>query len=240
METLLDVHTHSVASGHAYSTIQEMAHRATELRLQVLGITEHAPSLPGAPVTIYFKNLGVVPRRMEGVRILLGVELNIMGTDGAIDMEPEVLRLLDLRIAGLHQLCWWPSSLEENMQALLHAMRNPWVQIISHPADSPFLLDFRPLVETAKETGTLLELNNSTLNPKRGKRTAHENFCQMLRLCKEMSVPVILGSDAHISFSIADYSRALPLLEETNFPVSLIVNDKPDLFFQCLKPAPKL
>lgn len=238
MTPLLDVHTHTVASGHAYSTIQEMAHRAAELRLQVLGITEHAPSLPGAPVAIYFKNLGVVPRCMEGVRLLLGAELNIMGTDGAIDLKPEVLHLLDLRIAGLHQLCWWPSSPEENTQALLHAMRNPWVQLISHPADSPFLLDFRPLVETAKETGTLLELNNSTLNPSRGKRTAHDNFCQMLRLCKEMEVPVILGSDAHISFSIADYSRALPLLEETDFPEELIVNDKPDLFFQCLKPTP--
>lgn len=238
MKPLLDVHTHTVASGHAYSTIQEMAHRAAELQLQVLGITEHAPSLPGAPVTVYFKNLGVVPRRIEGVRLLLGAELNIMGTGGEIDLQPEVLRLLDLRIAGLHMLCWWPSSQEENTQALHQAMRNPWVQIISHPADSPFFLDFRPLVETAKETGTLLELNNSTLNPCRGKRTAHDNFCQMLRLCKEMDVPVILGSDAHISFSIADYSRALPLLEETDFPESLIVNDKPDMFFQCLKPTP--
>lgn len=238
MKPLLDVHTHTVASGHAYSTIQEMAHRAAELQLQVLGITDHAPSLPGAPVEVYFKNLGVVPRCMEGVRLLLGVELNIMGADGEIDMAPEVLRLLDLRIAGLHKLCWWPSSPEQNTQALLCAMRNPWVQIISHPADSPFLLDFRPLVATAKVTGTLLELNNSTLNPHRGKRTAHDNFCQMLRLCREMDVPVILGSDAHISFSIADYGRALPLLEETDFPESLIVNDKPDMFFQCLKPTP--
>ena len=47
-------------------------------------------------------------------------------------------------------------------------------------------------------------------------------------------MPVILGSDAHISFDIANYQYALPLLKEADFPDELIVNDKPDLFFQIL------
>uniref|UniRef100_UPI003FEF4C9F PHP domain-containing protein n=1 Tax=Parabacteroides distasonis TaxID=823 RepID=UPI003FEF4C9F len=48
MKTLLDVHTHTVASGHAFSTLQEMAVAASEKGLKLLGITEHAPGRRGA------------------------------------------------------------------------------------------------------------------------------------------------------------------------------------------------
>lgn len=238
MTPLLDVHTHTLASGHAYSTIQEMAHRAAELHLQVLGITEHTPAMPGAPQSIYFRNLGIIPRNMYGVQLLLGAETNIMGTNGSLDLDDEDLLCIDLCIAGIHKLCWWPRTPEENTQALLHAILNPWVQIISHPTDSPFLLDYQPIVAAAKQTGTLLELNNSTLNPSRHKTTAYDNSRHLLQCCKQMDVPIILGSDAHISFSIADYSRTLPLLQQTDFPETLILNDKPQQFFHTLKPKP--
>ena len=65
MKTLLDVHTHTVASGHAFSTLQEMAVAASEKGLKLLGITEHAPGIPGTCSPIYFRNLHVVPRRMS-------------------------------------------------------------------------------------------------------------------------------------------------------------------------------
>ena len=42
MEYILDLHTHTIASGHAYSTIREMAQAASEKGLKLLGITEHA------------------------------------------------------------------------------------------------------------------------------------------------------------------------------------------------------
>lgn len=238
MTPLLDVHTHTIASGHAYSTIQEMAQRAAQLQLQILGITEHTPAMPGAPQAIYFRNLGVIPRTMYGVHLLMGAETNIMRTDGTLDLDPEDLSSLDLCIAGIHKLCWWPETVEQNTQALLAAIHNPYVQIISHPADSPFHLDFRPIVQAAKETGTLLELNNSTLNPSRHKHTASPNYIQMLQLCKQMQVPIILSSDAHITYSIADYSRTQQLLQHTNFPPALILNDKPQQFLHTLKPKP--
>lgn len=47
MKTLLDVHTHTIASGHAYSTLQEMAKAAKDKGLEILGITEHGPNIPG-------------------------------------------------------------------------------------------------------------------------------------------------------------------------------------------------
>lgn len=232
MKPLLDVHTHTVASGHAYSTIQEMAQRAAEIGLEILGITEHATCLPGAPLDIYFKNLHVVPRQMYGVRLLMGVELNILDTRGTLDYGEYILRNLDLRIAGIHSLCWQGGTRDENTEGVINVVRNPWVQIISHPGDGTAELDFEPIVQAAKETHTLLELNNSSLNPVRHKLTAHDNFCEILRLCRYYEVPIILGSDAHIAFSIADYRFATPLLQETEFPEQLIMNDKPQDFLR--------
>lgn len=234
LKPLLDVHTHSIASGHAYSTIQEMAQRASEIGLEILGITEHATNLPGAPLDIYFKNLHVVPRQMYGVRLLMGCELNILDTDGTLDYGEDILKLLDLRIAGIHSLCWRGGTKDENTRGMLNAIRNPWVQIISHPGDGTADLHFEPIVLAAKETHTLLELNNSSLNPRRGKASAHANNVEILRLCKQYGVPIILGSDAHISFLIADYSFAYPLLQETDFPEGLIMNDKPAEFLSYL------
>ncbi|MBR2945144.1 MAG: phosphatase [Bacteroidaceae bacterium] len=232
MKTLLDVHTHSIVSGHAYSSIQEMAMAASEKGLQILGITEHAPELPGACDPIYFRNLHVVPREMYGVRLLLGAELNILDTKGTLDLDENYYRILDLRIAGIHSLCWKGGSREENTYAMLQAIRNPWTQIISHPGDGTAQLDFEPIVLAAKETRTLLEINSSSMDPVRHKEEARDNNLEILRLCRRYEVPIILGSDAHISFSVADYRYALPLLAETDFPEDLVVNDKPEWFLE--------
>ena len=232
MKTLLDVHTHSIVSGHAYCSIQEMAMAASEKGLQILGITEHAPELPGACDPIYFRNLHVVPREMYGVRLLLGAELNILDTKGTLDLDENYYRILDLRIAGIHSLCWKGGSREENTYAMLQAIRNPWTQIISHPGDGTAQLDFEPIVLAAKETRTLLEINSSSMDPVRHKEEARDNNLEILRLCRRYEVPIILGSDAHISFSVADYRYALPLLAETDFPEDLVVNDKPEWFLE--------
>jgi len=236
MKTLLDVHTHTVASGHAFSTLQEMARSAAEKGLKILGITEHAPSIPGTCHPIYFRNLHVVPREMYGVRLLLGAELNILDTKGTLDLDEFYYsHCLDLRIAGIHSLCWEGGTTDENTTGMISAIRNPWTHIISHPGDGTASLHFEPIVLAAKESHTLLEINSSSLNPHRGKKDAKANNLEILRLCKQYDVPIILGSDAHISFSIADYQYALPLLAETEFPEALVMNDKPDWFLQYTK-----
>ena len=42
MEYIVDTHTHTIASGHAYNTILEMAKAASEKGIKLLGITDHA------------------------------------------------------------------------------------------------------------------------------------------------------------------------------------------------------
>lgn len=230
----LDVHTHTLASGHAYSTLQEMAQTAADKGLEILGVTEHAPGIPGTCDPIYFRNLHVVPRKLYGVRLLLGAELNILDTKGTLDLDEFYYRMLDIRIAGIHSLCWKGGTCDENTFAMIEAIRNPWTHIISHPGDGTADLHFPPIVLAAKENHTLLEINNSSLNPVRQKTEALANNLEILRLCKEYEVPVILGSDAHFSGAIAEYDLVLPLLQETDFPEALIVNDKPEFFLDYL------
>lgn len=234
MKTLLDVHTHTVMSGHAYSSLQEMVAMAQQKGLRVLGITEHGPALPGSCHPIYFKNMHVVPRKFGDLRLLMGAELNILNTQGELDLNEDYYKYMDIRIAGIHALCWEGGSLEENTAGMVAAIRSPWTHIISHPGDGTAELDFEPIVLAAKETHTLLEINNSSLKPSRGKLMAKPNNLEILRLCKKYEVPVILGSDAHISFSIGDYEFIPSLLQETEFPEGLIVNDKPEFFFNYL------
>ncbi|MBQ8225785.1 MAG: phosphatase, partial [Bacteroides sp.] len=64
----------------------------------------------------------------------------------------------------------------------------------------------------------------------RGKQEAYANNREIMRLCKQYEVPVILGSDAHISFDIANYEFLPPLLQETDFPEQLIMNSSVEAF----------
>lgn len=235
MDIKLDVHTHSLASGHAYSTITEMANEAQRKGLKILGITEHAQNLPGGCMPIYFWNLHVVPRQWGDMRLLLGAELNILDTNGTLDEDIDYYDRLDLRIAGIHRLCWNGGTIDENTQGMINAINNPYVNIISHPGDGTADLHFEPIVLAAKESGTLLEINNSSLKPCRGKcDKAIPNNLEILRLCKKYEVSVILGSDAHMHFDIANYENIYPLLSHTEFPDELIVNDNPDMFLKRL------
>jgi putative hydrolase len=144
--------------------------------------------------------------------------------------------MLDIRIAGIHKLCWENGTAEENTEGMIHVIQNPWINIISHPGDGTAELNFEPIVIAAKEHNTLLEINNSSLNPVRGKtHKSIPNNIEILNLCKKYEVPVILGSDAHITFDIANYDNILPLLNETEFPEELIINDKPNAFIKLLE-----
>lgn len=224
MKIVLDLHTHSIASGHAYSTIQEMAAAAAEKGLSFLGITEHGPLVPGAPDPIYFRNLHCVPKFISGVRILHGAELNICDLQGNLDLGEEYYKRFDHVVAGVHKVCFPASTKLKNTEAVLAAMHNPRVNIISHPADGAATIDLEALVRASRETGTLLEVNNSSMNPLRKNTVARGLNRELLQLCRQYDTPVILGSDAHISFSIADYTYVYELLQETSFPEELIVN----------------
>jgi putative hydrolase len=225
---VMDLHTHTLASGHAYNTIREMAKAASEKGLEVLGITEHAPHMPGSCQDFYFHNLKVVPREMYGIRLLLGTELNILDVEGHIDLNDRDLQEMDVVIASLHTPCIRPGTMEENTRACLNVMKNPRLHILGHPDDGRYALDYRALVEGAKEYGKILELNNHSLEPTSFRQNARENDTRMLELCREYGVPVIMSSDAHFDMAIGEFSCARALLEELDFPEDLVLNGSVD------------
>ena len=198
MRDVLDLHTHTIASGHAYNTMMEMIHEAQNKGLDVYGITEHAPRMKGTCTDFYFHNLKVVPRKHGDLELLLGVELNILDEYGTVDLEEPHLGDMDVTIASLHKPCIQPGSREYNTQCLISAMKNPHINIIGHPDDGIYPLEYEPIVEAAKETNTLLEVNNNSLNPAGSRKHTRENLIAMLELCKEYKQPVIMNSDSHV------------------------------------------
>ena len=235
MNILVDTHTHTLASGHAYSTITEMAKAASENGIKLLGITEHAPSMPGTCSNFYFHNLKVVRRTKFDVELLLGTELNIMDYEGNVDLDDLTLSNLDLCIASLHPPCIAPGTMEDHTNAIIGAMKNPYINIIGHPDDSRYIVDYAKIVKAAKEYHVLLEVNNSSINPNSFRLNARENYIEMLTYCKKYKVPIALGSDAHVSDDVGNHSNAKELLKTLDFPEELVMNTSVERFKNFIK-----
>ena len=235
MKIVLDTHAHTIVSGHAYNTIREMAQMAKEKGLEAFALTEHAPQMPGTCHEFYFQNLHIVPREMYGVRLVLGSEVNILDAKGTVDLPQKTMEKLDIIIASLHTPCMEPGSRQENTEAYLNTMKNPCVNIIGHPDDGRYPVDYEQLAKKAKETGTVLEVNNGSLRPGGFRVDTRKNDLKMLEYCKKYEVPVTMGSDAHMDVDLADYSYALPVIEESHFPEELIVNTSAELLKSCIQ-----
>ena len=95
MIDLLDLHTHTTASGHAYNSLYEMARSASERGMRVFGCSDHAPAMPGTCHYYHFINFKVIPRTLYGMKLMMGIELNIMDYEGGVDLEQDLLQNLD-------------------------------------------------------------------------------------------------------------------------------------------------
>ena len=220
---IADVHTHTIASGHAYGTIREMAQAASEKKLEILGLTEHAPGIPGTVDPFYYMNLQVIPRTIYGVRIMHGCEINVLN-DGTLSLEERFIGKLDYAIAGIHSLCYQDEGRTRNTENIASCMRHPKVRFISHPDDDHTPLDYEALVRAARETGTALELNNSSLGKEDQRLNCVRNYRTMLALCMQYEVPVIVSSDAHDPSAVGSFALARAMLESLSFPESLVLN----------------
>lgn len=241
MRVEIDTHTHTLASGHAYNTMNEMAKAAADKGLKGLAITEHAPEMPGTCHLYYFQNLRIVPRKRFGIELLLGTELNIMNAEGKVDLSEDVLKTLDIAIASIHIPCFRDERTVENVTAAYeNVMENLYVDIIGHPDDGRFPVDMKRLVSKAKKTGTLLEVNNSSLRPDGFRENTKENCLRMVKECKEQGVMIVLGSDSHVDADIAEYPYAEEILKKANFPEELIANLSLEKLKACIKYGKKL
>jgi len=218
----VDTHTHSIASLHAYSTIAELVKGAKKNRLKGFVLSEHGPALQGGlPHPYYFSNLTVVPKKIDGIRVFRGVELNIMDDSGTLDLSPRYLRPLDLVIAGLHEACFPPQEPWENTKALIAAIANPFVDGISHPGNPAFPIDIEEVVIAAVRNRKFLEINNSSFKVRKG---SEENCRLIAELAKKRGAFLSCASDAHYWLDVGNLDTAKRIIDETKVHPDQIIN----------------
>lgn len=222
MQLVADTHCHSISSGHAYSTIQEIAKEASKKGLEMVAITDHGPNMPGAPHPYHFGNLRVVSGEIYGVKILRGVEANILDYDGNIDLSQRYLKKLDIILAGFHTYCYPNGTIEQNTMAMINAMRNPFIDIIVHPGNPEFVIDIDKVIEAAKKENTAIEINNSSFTISR--RGSEENCIEIAKKSAKKGVKIAIGSDAHIAFHVGKFDKAIEVVETAGIKEENILN----------------
>jgi putative hydrolase len=202
-----------------------MADYASQIGMKIIGMTDHGPSMPGGPHIYHFGNLRIMPEYISGVRILKGVEANIMNFEGMLDMPDKFLSKLELVIAGFHDGCLVPGSVEENTSAIIGAMKNPLVDIIAHPGNPQFSIDIEKVVDCAIETDTLIEINNSSFG---NARKGSEDNCRLIALeAKKKGALLTTGSDSHICFHVGKFDKVMQLFEDLGIDEELVISSNP-------------
>lgn len=195
-----DLHIHSIASGHAFNTIDEIVRFSEKSDYSIIGISEHGPDMEGAPHSGYFEMLHRLPKIYGRIRVLYGCEANILDGTGKLDLEDSILTRLDYIMAGLHsRTSYKGTSTKEHTDAIVNAIRSDKVNIISHPVAPGFIPDVKAVVEAARGRNVFLEANKSVmLSAIRERNTAVLNTCnELFRLAERDGIGIIFGSDAH-------------------------------------------
>lgn len=228
-----DLHVHTVASGHAFSTVREICAEAGARGIEMVGVTDHGPSMPGGAHIYHFANLVVMPRILSGVKILRSGECNIVYPDGGLDIHEKILEVMDIVHAGMHPLTGFPGEgVEDNTRAVVGAIESGLIDVLVHPGNPLFPLDYGTVVRAAASKQVLLEINNSSFTTVR--RGSIENCRAIIREAKKIGARVCIGSDAHDAALVGVFDKALELVDEEELPEEQIVNKDADSVVQFL------
>jgi putative hydrolase len=226
----IDLHTHTVASGHAFGTVWENAKEAKARGLEIIAITDHGPAMTGATNELYFRCGNRMPRIIEGVKVLFGIEANIINDNGNLDLPDSILKKLDFAMVGLHENCGYrDQGVEKNTEVLIKAMDNPYVKMISHPYASQIKIDIEKITKAAIEKNILLEINASYF---RESKLADEEMWNklktMVKIFKANNIKMIINSDAHSPYEIGQFDDVAAKFDELGINNDDLLNNDPD------------
>jgi len=217
-----DIHCHIKWKGKwdgGTNTIEEMAETARKMGYEYLGIASHTKflkiehGLNEKQLELRNKEIDKLNQKLKmgncKLKILRGCEANILN-DGSIDIRNDALAKLDYVIAGVHSNFKMPK--EKMTERIIRAIKNPNVDIISHPTGrilkrrDEYQIDFGKILRAAKEFGAILEINSFPLRL--------DLNDQNIRRAKEAGVRMVINTDSHhkdqlrfIEFGIAQARR---------------------------------
>lgn len=224
MKFVLDCHVHTIASGHAYSTFMDYVSEAKNKGLEMIALTDHGPMMPGGPNPFHIINQIVIPDVIDGVRVLKGIEANIIDFEGNIDVPEKAYPRLDLIIAGFHDVVLKPRSIEENTKAFIKAMENEMVDIIAHPGNPKVPINNEELVLAAQKYNKIIEVNNASFLTTKSRAGSKENCYEIAKLANEHNVKMIAGTDSHVHFDLGVFENSIRLFKELGVKEELIMN----------------
>lgn len=236
MKILTDLHTHTVATTHAYSTITENAAAAKAKGLEAIAMTDHCGTIPDSAHIWHFMNLKALPRTIDGVRILRGAEVNITDIHGSLDMSDDVMKTLDIVVASIHRPCYADLDKADHTEAYMSVLENPHTDIIGHSGSPELSYDYETVIRRAGELGKLIEINANTFKI----RKDNVPNCRIIaETCKRLGTCISVDSDAHFSSLIGEFDLALEMLREIDFPEELIANRSYSALCEFMAPRKK-
>ena len=248
-----DTHTHTLASGHAYSTIEENLRAGKEQGLELVGITDHFSSffVPSTALACFgfFINKKALPEVWHGVRLLFGAEVDIIDLKGnlfghdlyipypnkngvKLTYEEGILNRLDYLIASVHYKDFAANStVVENTELYIKALEHENVKILGHIGRSGLEFDIDEVVKAAKSLNKMIEINEASFGHG---ETVRERCLKVALACAKYGTKIAVNSDAHSSFEIGKYPNTENFLDEIDFPVELIGNRDAETFLSMI------
>lgn len=223
MKIIADYHVHSkFCHGKKNMTILEVAKAAKERGLKECAIVGHGFSHLGMKglrrkeIAVMRKQVAAAEKEV-GIRVLLGIEANVIGKDGKLDVSHEEQKWFDIVLAGLHLGTYFGTSrilafgIKKNTEIMKNALRTNDIDILVHPGRG-MAVDVVELAKVCKETNTYFEINSSS-----GKFDDGD-----LELCKATGVEFVIGSDAHKLERVGEFSKAIKMAKEAGItPVNV-------------------
>ena len=209
----IDLHTHTIASGHAFCTLNELATRANKLNMDAIAITDHGPGLPNGPHFYHFVNQWRFREIPGKCKIFSGVEEDLSTAKGEVFLPDDVLKKLDVVLLGLHPYPKGFAMINDSktvLKSLLKAMENPLIKGITHPVNNWFDFNVKEIVKNAKPTGTAVELNLSKV---KGLETKLEEF---LDFVGEFDAPLMINSDSHTVTELGNWGNLQQFVDKIN------------------------
>ena len=232
MKILVDTHTHTNCSNHAFGTIAENLAMAKKRGLQMVCMTNHAPALPDSAHIWHFQTMSEIPDEVDGVRLLKGVEANILDVEGHIDIPEFLLPRMEMVVASIHRPCYAPKTVEEHTKTWINVIKNPYVVVLGHSGNPLFPYNHEEVIEFAKANNKCIEINNHSFAVRGDCR---ENCLNIAKTCKKVGAKIVVSSDAHNSYQVGVFDDAIEVLKEADFPEALIMNLNAERFENYLK-----